>query len=122
LIRARIDDEQQVARLDMLIVAQRKLDDRAAHLRRYPDDICAHVGVVGARMEIVEAHNVSAEHEVDDDHRDEQDSRDNPTRDIAARQISARSRAACRRHRRFPQAQLKNVTHPISANIAIKQP
>ena len=106
----------------MLIVTQRKLDDRAAHLRRDPDDIGTHVSVVGARMEIVEAHNVGAEDEVDDDHRAEQDPGDNPTRDISARQISAQSPAACRRHRRFPQARLKKATHPISANIAIKPP
>ena len=121
LIWTRIDHEQQVAGLDVLIVAQRKLDDRAAHLGRDPDDIGAHVSVVSARMEIVEAHNVGAEDEVDDDHRDEQDSRDNPARHIA-RQISAQSPAACRRHRRFPQARLKKATHPISANIAIKPP
>ena len=58
----------------MLIVAQRKPDDSAAHLRRDPDDIGAHVSVVGARMEIVEAQNIRAEHEIGGDHRDEQDS------------------------------------------------
>ena len=63
LIGPRIDDEQQVALLDVLIVDDRQFRNRPAHMRRDSDRVGANVSVVGAWIYIVEARDV----ETDDD-------------------------------------------------------
>src|ERR1700692_799060 len=69
LVRSGIDHEEQRALRYMLIVMNWQFDDRTAHVRRYADDVGAHVGVVGARVDIVQTHNIKGDHERADDNR-----------------------------------------------------
>src|SRR4029434_4086495 len=50
LVRARVDDEQEVALLHALIVLDVQLGDRPAHLRHDPDDVRRHDGIVRLRV------------------------------------------------------------------------
>ena len=67
LVWPRIDHEEQRALGQVLVVANRQFDDRTAHVRRDADDVGAHVGVVGARVDVVEAQHVETGHDRADD-------------------------------------------------------
>ena len=67
LVRPRIDHEEQRAFGYVLVVVNWQFDDRAAHVRRDADDVGPHISVVGARVNVVEAQNVEADHDRADD-------------------------------------------------------
>src|SRR5262249_25920412 len=70
LVGAGIDDEEEIARLERLIVDNGQLHDRPAHVWRDAHDIGAHVGVVGAWRAPVELEDPQGDqHRRDDDRR-----------------------------------------------------
>src|SRR5882724_10508136 len=96
LVRARVDDEEQVALLHALVVLDVQLGDRAAHLRHDADDVRRDDRVVGLRV---------AHHPLDDDDRqdhepghdaegDQPADRTPPTRHPSSRTPSARWRGS----------------------------
>ena len=60
LVGPRIDHEQQHAFGHVLVVVNRQFHDRTAHVRRDADDVGAHVGIVGPRVDVVEAEHGEA--------------------------------------------------------------
>jgi hypothetical protein len=67
LVGARVDDEEQVAGADPLVVDDRQRDDRPGDVRGDADGVGAHVGVVGARLVVEHAIDDHAHHSRGDD-------------------------------------------------------
>ena len=101
LVRARIDDEQELALLHRLVVHDVQLDDRAAHLRHDADGVGHHDRVVRLRV----PHDPPDDHDRENDRADHDPEDDDSSEETArAAHVSSRTRPArSRRMRRQPR-------------------